>query len=342
MRQLAHLEELGRALVRQPLMPAVPVGELQRRNRRRRHRHVAEAAGSLAVAAGLVGAATLPAGHGTSRANGAGGSRLAAYIVAAGEVPDGALQDVGLPASVVPPRSLTGQPAIDVHGKPAVVFVGAAYCPFCALERWALVVALSKFGNFSHLGQAVSSASSDIYPGLKSWSFRGSTYSSPYLSFVASGPVEPEATLSPTSLSGRLVHRYDVPPYVLSAAQSGSIPFLDIDNRYLQIGSSAAPSVLEGVSLDQISTDLAEPASPVAKAVDGSANYLIAALCLVTGQQPSGLCDMSVVAKAEARLQASSVRTTVPNAVPTTIAGRAFTFTVAPAVTGRNPSGVTR
>jgi hypothetical protein len=30
----------------------------------------------------------------------------------------------------------------------AVVFVGAEYCPYCASERWPLVMALSKFGTF--------------------------------------------------------------------------------------------------------------------------------------------------------------------------------------------------
>ena len=36
-------------------------------------------------------------------------------------------------------------------GKPEVLFVGAEYCPFCAAERWPLIVALSRFGHFGAL-----------------------------------------------------------------------------------------------------------------------------------------------------------------------------------------------
>ena len=59
-----------------------------------------------------------------------------------------------------------------------MVFVGAEFCPYCALERWALVVALFRFGTFSNLGQTISSSSTDVYPGLQSWSFKDSTFTS--------------------------------------------------------------------------------------------------------------------------------------------------------------------
>ncbi len=39
--------------------------------------------------------------------------------------------------------------AADRRGKPEVLFVGAEFCPFCAAERWPLIVALSRFGHFS-------------------------------------------------------------------------------------------------------------------------------------------------------------------------------------------------
>ena len=42
-------------------------------------------------------------------------------------------------------------PALTADGKPEVLYVGAEYCPFCAAERWPVVVALSRFGTWSGL-----------------------------------------------------------------------------------------------------------------------------------------------------------------------------------------------
>ncbi len=45
-----------------------------------------------------------------------------------------------------------GRPAPPhLDGKPEVLFVGAEFCPFCAAERWPLIVALSRFGRFTAL-----------------------------------------------------------------------------------------------------------------------------------------------------------------------------------------------
>src|SRR3972149_5489351 len=43
-------------------------------------------------------------------------------------------------------------------GKLFVLFVGAEHCPFCAAERWAIVRALQKFGQWSDLTQTISAA----------------------------------------------------------------------------------------------------------------------------------------------------------------------------------------
>jgi hypothetical protein len=48
----------------------------------------------------------------------------------------------------------------------------------------------------------------------------------------------------------------------------------------------------------QIAAALADPTSPVAQAVDGSANVLTAALCEVSGQQPAAVCTAPGVAAA--------------------------------------------
>ena len=69
-----------------------------------------------------------------------------------------------------------------------------------------------------------------------------------------------------------------MPPYVDSADQSGAVPFLDIANRYILAGAQYDPQVLAGLSAAQIARQLSDPSSPVAKAVDGSARLIIAAI----------------------------------------------------------------
>jgi thiol-disulfide isomerase/thioredoxin len=79
-----------------------------------------------------------------------------------------------------PPKRISGQAVLNDNGKPLIVYIGAEYCPYCAAERWAAVIALSRFGTFTGLGQTHSS-SSDVYPDTATLSFHGAVYASQYL-----------------------------------------------------------------------------------------------------------------------------------------------------------------
>jgi hypothetical protein len=237
-------------------------------------------------------ASRLGAGSAVS-AGGPGTTALAPGVVAALNVPEAALDSVGSPSTVVAP-SRTGNSSIlrAADGKPVVTYIGAEYCPYCAAERWGIAVALSRFGTFSNL-TATHSASNDVYPDTQTLSFYGSQYSSPYLDFQ---PVEEAtnqavggsyATLQqPTAAESTLLTRYDA---------QGSIPFLDIGNKYVVIGASYSPQVLAGLSQSQIAAQLANPKSPVAQAIDGTANEITAAITQVTGQQPSSVASSPVI-----------------------------------------------
>jgi Domain of unknown function (DUF929) len=170
-------------------------------------------------------------------------------------------------------------PPLTIGGKPAVVFVSEESCPFCAAERWSLAVALSHFGTWSHLGSTTSSAT-DVYPDTATLSFRTAVYRSAELTLRtteladnAGRPLQPQ-----TPLDTRLIAVFDVPPYVNSADQSGAVPFLDIANKYILAGAQYNPQVLAGLSAAQIASQLSHPASPVAQAIDGSAQVIIAAI----------------------------------------------------------------
>jgi hypothetical protein len=177
-------------------------------------------------------------------------------------------------------------PPLRIDGKPAVVFVSEESCPFCAAERWPLTVALSHFGTWSQLG-VTKSAATDIYPNTATLSFRAAGYHSTELTLrtteLADNAGHP--LQAPTSLDRQLIGRYDVPPYVNSADQSGAVPFLDIGNRYILAGAQYNPQVLAGLSAAQIAAQLRNPASPVAQAIDGSAKTIIAAINQVLHDQ---------------------------------------------------------
>ena len=192
-------------------------------------------------------------------------------------------------------------------GKPEVLYIGAEYCPFCASQRWPMVIALSRFGTFSGLGLTTSSAT-DVFPSTPTLTFHGSTYSSDVISFVAvetetnqlaaSGVgYEPLETL--TAEQQQLMQTFDVPPYT---SQAGSIPFTLIGNRFAIAGSSYPPDVLQGKTWQQIASALSDPSSPVAKQVLAAANMLTATICQLTDQQPSNVCSAPGVSSATASL----------------------------------------
>ena len=175
------------------------------------------------------------------------------------------------------------------NGKPEILFIGAEYCPYCAAERWAVVEALSRFGTFSGLS-ATHSSTSDVYPDTKTFSFYGATYTSTSLDFTsveletnqASG--DSYTTLqTPTSAEDAILSKYDMAPYT---SQPGSIPFLDIANKYISVGAGYTPQVLQGLSMQQIAAQLNDKNSAVAIAIDGEANQIAAAITAATGVQP--------------------------------------------------------
>ena len=229
----------------------------------------------------------------TSAGSGNGTTALPSGVLAAvTSISSATFDAIGSPSSVTAPTATAkGTAVLDASdGKPEILYVGAEFCPYCAAERWALVVALSRFGTFSGL-RATHSSDSDIYPDTKTFSFYGSTYTSPYFDFV---PVEEQTnqvvdgnytTLqTPTSSESALLTKYDAAPYT---SEPGSIPFLDIANKYVSIGASYTPEVLAGLSMNAIAQQLNDKNSVVATAIDGAANQITAAITAATGAQPT-------------------------------------------------------
>lgn len=220
------------------------------------------------------------------------------------------LQTVDVGNVSAPPVHVPSQPPLNgPSGKPEYFYFGAEYCPYCAAQRWSMVVALSRFGTFKNLSITTSSAS-DVYASTPTFSFYGSSYSSSYIDFVSvetttnqpngNGYVTLE---TPTAEEQQIVSKYDAPPYT---NQAGSIPFTDIGNQYLMIGPGFSPQVLQGKDWQQIADALSQPDSQIAQGVIGTANYLTAAICMTTNQQPGSVCQAAPIPAIETALNKAS------------------------------------
>jgi len=231
----------------------------------------------------------------TASSNGPTGSALAAVVAKTTSVPTSVLEKVGAGSVTTPPSAISGTP-LAAGGKPEMLYVGAEYCPYCAFERWGMIVALSRFGSFSGLS-TVHSSSTDQFPNTPTWTFYKSSFTSKYLTFStveqttnvpdSSSPLGYVPLQSPTAAQQSLLTKYN---------PGGSIPFVDIGNKYLINGASASPQVLQGLSWATIAADLTNTSSPVAQAVNGTASYITAAICKVTGDQPASACTPTITA----------------------------------------------
>jgi hypothetical protein len=77
-----------------------------------------------------------------------------------------------------------------------------------------------------------------------------------------------------------------------------SVPFVDVGNRYLVPQAQYLPSTLAHMTWAQVAAAMRDPASPVAKDIDGAANMITAAICTLTHGQPRNVCASAGVAAA--------------------------------------------
>jgi len=189
--------------------------------------------------------------------------------------------------------------ALTAGGKPEVLFMGAEYCPYCAAQRWAIANALSRFGTFSGL-TTTHSSSTDADPNTPTLTFYKSTYKSDYITFTSveettnerqgnsSNTSVPYVTLqTPTTAQASIGAAYD---------PQGSIPFLDIGNKYVEVGNLTplSPTLLSGKTWAQVAAAMNDPSSSLGQAIIGNANYETAAMCVQTKNLPATACTPTI------------------------------------------------
>ncbi len=183
--------------------------------------------------------------------------------------------------------------ALSSGGRPEVLYIGADYCPFCAAERWALIIALSRFGSFSNLHYMTSSAT-DYSPSTPTFTFYNSTYSSPYITFVSveettnqpsgAGYVQLQA---PTQAQQNLLARYDV---------NQTIPFVLFANYSYLSGATYDPySILYAKNWTAIAQELYNTSSAQSQSIMGSADLVTEQICSIDNNTPSSVCSQPYV-----------------------------------------------
>ena len=221
-------------------------------------------------------------------------SSAALVISTVTSLPATELEQVGTGSANNLIKKISGTPLTGPDGKPDVFYLGAEYCPYCAAERWPMIIALSRFGTFSGL-QTTTSSSTDVYPNTPTFTFRSATFTSQYIDFesVETTDRNQNTLQTPTSQQQALVSKYDT---------SNSIPFVDFGNRYAFAGAMYGPDLLGGMTWQQVSDALQQPGSAQAKAILGSANLITATICQLTGQQPAAVCSGPSVQAIENKL----------------------------------------
>lgn len=117
-------------------------------------------------------------------------------------------------------------PMFIINGKPSVIYLGSITCIFCGENRWAMALALSRFGNFSNLFEGYSALKDSDVPTIY-WSPAhynsstvdlGSYYSSNYINFIAIEDTSP--------ITGGFVVQ-PIPIIQQEINQSGNLAYID-------------------------------------------------------------------------------------------------------------------
>ena len=173
------------------------------------------------------------------------------------------------------------------NGRLFIFFVGAGYCPFCAVERWAIVRALQRFGEWVGLEPSRSASKDEAFLNVPTYDLTKAKYTSDLIQFV--GRETDDREFHPlqklTEEETGLVHKFN---------PDECIPFLLIAGRYMQIGSGISPKLFVGHSFDQIQ-ELTDTESEIGNAVKSEMNVITALLCL-SGLQ-SSFCEESDILK---------------------------------------------
>ncbi|GAA5020826.1 hypothetical protein GCM10023258_09810 [Terrabacter aeriphilus] len=219
----------------------------------------------------------------------------AAALATLEKLPESVFDSAPAPSPQQAPAKLAGGTALTEDGKPKVLYIGAEYCPFCAMERWALIGALSRFGTFTGVGQTTSS-STDVHPDTPTFSFKGSTFASDVVAFQAVETQDREGkpleTLDGENLA--LFQKFN---------PGGGIPWITYGGTHATDGATVDANAFEGKTYDQIIAGIKDPTSDIGKTVTPAINVITAQICAQTDNKPANVCTSQGVSAASVLLK---------------------------------------
>ena len=176
-------------------------------------------------------------------------------------------------------QNLTG-PHFSANGKPILVSATGEFCSYCALQRWPLVMALMRFGNFTNLEYMTSSVKEGDY---STFAFAASRYNSSYLVF------------RPYEVYDRAGNALETLPANYSTANqqygNSEIPFLDFADEYVISGPILSnPGLLGTKDWTQIISSI-QAGDALGSQIKQAANLITAVICETTGNKPASVCS---------------------------------------------------
>jgi hypothetical protein len=184
------------------------------------------------------------------------------------------------------PQSVNN-PALTADGKADLLYMGAEYCPHCGAERWAMYIALSKFGTFTPQPGRIHSA--NLEGDVPTLTFYGTTYSSPYLTF---SPVE-MYTNRPAGNGYAILQAPTQAQYTLwQNMSSGSFPFVDFGGKIVLLGAQYSYGPLQNLPFEAVAAQVGNNSTVIGADIDASAAQLITTICgSLSKHQPAAVCS---------------------------------------------------
>ncbi len=213
--------------------------------------------------------------------------------------------------------NVAAAPLLMVNGKPSVTYLGAISCVYCGENRWAMALALSRFGGFEQLFKGYSALQDQDVPTIywapghynaSSAVEYGNFYSSSYINFISieySSPItqgfsmgtlsyfQQEATMTANPIYGNAtqviikLNNYAGTPYTMWG--KFSVPGADASNFGDTSSNSTTSLPMASLTHEQILSRLAHPSSPFAWNEYAAADFYISLLC-ASMPSPAPVC----------------------------------------------------
>ena len=184
------------------------------------------------------------------------------------------------------PQSVNN-PVLTANGKPELLYIGAEWCPHCAAERWPLYIALSKFGTFSPSPGRIHSANLD--GNVPTLTFYGTTYSSPYFTFV---PVEVYTNKPQGSGYAPLQQPTQAQLTLWQDTNGGSFPFIDFGGKVALPSAQYSYAELQNLPFSAVAAQVGNNSTSIGADIDASAAQLVKTICgSLSHDQPSDVCS---------------------------------------------------